>query len=150
MSLSKRCFAYVWLLLALLVSGCASVSMAPLEDDARAKSFTVRPDKSSIYVYRSETLGGAIPMSVTLNGKMAGQSGPKTYFLFEVDPGTHEISSVAENVSTLKLNTVAGKAYFVWQEVKMGMWMARTLLQEVDERTGRLGVEQCKRALSNF
>ena len=51
----------------------------------------------------------------------------------------------------MKLNTVGGKAYYIWQEVKMGMWMARTLVQEVDEETGRKGVGECKkRAQSNF
>lgn len=39
----------------------------------------------------------------------------------------------------------AGKNYFVWQEVKMGLWMARSALQTVDEATGRKGVAECKR-----
>lgn len=133
-----------------LVAGCATVPMASMEEDTRAKAFAVQPDKSSIYVYRSETIGGAIPMTVTLDGRVAGQSGPQTYYLFEVDPGMHEVSSIAENTSTVKLNTVAGRAYYLWQEVKMGMWMARSLLQEVDEATGRKGVAECKRAQSAF
>lgn len=124
--------------------------MAPLDDDARAKTFSVREGKSNIYVYRDESFGGAIPMTVALNGRVAGQTGPKTYFLFEVEPGTHEVSSLAENTSVLKLNTEAGKAYYVWQEVKMGVWMARTQLQQVDEATGRKGVAECKRAQANF
>ncbi len=89
-------------------------------------------------------------MTVALNGKVAGQTGPQTYFLWEVDPDPHEVSSLAENTSTLKLNTEAGKAYFIWQEVKMGLWMARSQLQQVDEETGRKGVAECKRAQSNF
>ncbi len=58
--------------------------------------------------------------------------------------------SIAENNATLKLNTEAGKSYFVWQEVKMGMWMARAQLQQVDEAIGRKGVVECKRAQANF
>lgn len=140
------------LLLAMLVlvTGCASVPMASLDDDAKAKAFSVKPDKSSIYVYRNETFGSAITMTVALDGKVAGQSGPQTYFLWEVEPGNHEVASHTENVSTLKLTTEAGKAYYVWQEVKMGMWMARSLLQQVDEETGRKGVLECKRAQSAF
>jgi hypothetical protein len=138
------------LLLTAIATGCASVPMASLEEDAKAKAFVVPAAKSSIYVYRNESIGGAIPMTVALNGRLAGQSAMLTYFVFEVDPGSHEISSVAENTSTLKLTTEAGKAYFVWQEVKMGMWMARSQLQQVDEQTGRKGVAECKRAQSNF
>lgn len=148
---AKNPFLFVAaLLFAATISGCASVPMAPMDDDAKAKSFVVREGKSNIYVYRNESFGGAIPMTVTLNGKVAGQSGPQTYFLFEVDPGTHEVGSVAENTATLKLDATAGKSYYVWQEVKMGVWIPRTQLQQVDEATGRKGVAECKRAQSNF
>ncbi len=121
-----------------------------MDEDTKAKSFVVRDGKSNIYVYRNESFGGAIPITVALDGKVAGQSGPKTYFMFEVDPGSHEVSSIAENNSVLKLDTVSGKSYFVWQEVKMGLWMARSQLQQVDEEKGRNGVTECKRAQSNI
>lgn len=132
------------------LSGCASVPMAAMAEDATAKSFAVQPGKSNIYVYRNETFGGAIPMTLTLNGKVAGQTAPQTYYLFQVDPGTHDVSSIAENTSALRLTTEAGKAYFVWQEVKMGLWMARTQLQQVSDDVGRKGVAECKRAQSSF
>lgn len=37
-----------------------------------------------------------------------------------------------------------GRNYFVWQELKMGLWMARGKLQEVNEATGRAGVLESK------
>lgn len=143
-------FVYAALLFASVVSGCASVPMASLDEDAKAKTFAVREGKSNIYVYRNESFGGAIPLTVALDGKVAGQTGPQTYFLFEVDPGTHEVGSIAENTSALKLDAAAGKSYYVWQEVKMGMWMARSQLQQVDEATGMKGVAECKRAQAPF
>lgn len=146
----QRFFLLLLVAVAALVTGCASVPMSSMEEDAKAKTFAVKEDKAAIYVYRNESFGGAIPMTVALDGKVAGQTGPQTYFMWEVDPGAHEISSIAENTSTVKLDTVPGKAYYIWQEVKMGMWMARTLVQEVDEETGRKGVGECKRAQSNF
>jgi hypothetical protein len=48
------------------------------------------------------------------------------------------------------MDAEAGKTYYIWQEVKMGLWMARSLLQEVDEETGRKGVSECTRAQSKF
>lgn len=143
-------FLYAGLVLAAVISGCASVPMASLDEDTQAKTFAVREGKANIYVYRNESFGGAIPMTVALNGKVAGQTGPKTYFLFEVDPGTHEVSSIAENTATVKLDTAPGKSYYVWQEVKMGVWMARSQLQQVDEATGKQAVAECKRAQANF
>ena len=133
-----------------VLSGCASVPMASLDEDVRAKTFTVREGKSNIYLYRNELFGGAIPMTVALDGKVAGQTGPQTYFMWEVDPGPHEVASHAENIITLKLNTEAGKAYYIWQEVKMGLWMARSQLHQVDEETGRKAVLECERAQSSF
>ena len=150
MRLGNKLFVSGFLVAASLLGGCASVPMASLDDDAKAKTFSVREGKSNIYVYRNETFGGAIPITVALNGKVAGQTGPNTYFLFEVEPGSHEVSSIAENNSLLKLNAEAGKSYFVWQEVKMGVWMARSQLQQVDEQTGRKAVAECKRAQAGF
>ena len=150
MKASNSFYLAILLLLTAFVTGCASVPMASMDDDAKAKSFVVGTDKSNIYVYRNESFGGAIPMTVALDGKVAGQTAMQTYFLFEVDPGLHEVSSIAENTSALKVNTETGKAYFIWQEVKMGMWMARSQLQQVDEEVGRKGVSECKRAQSNF
>ena len=150
MKSSNRSFLTILLLMALFVGGCASVPMTSMEEDTKAKSFAVPTNKSLIYMYRNETYGGAILLTVALDGKVAGQTGPRTYFLWEIDPGSHELSSFSENTSTLKINTEAGKAYFVWQEVKMGMWTARSQLQQVDEENGRKGVAECKRAQSSF
>jgi hypothetical protein len=138
--------AVALLLIALFAGGCANVPLASVEDDTRAKTHSVPAGKSVIYVYRNESFGGAIPMTVLLDRRTIGQTGAQTYFMFEVEPGEHEIGSLAENTSFLKLTTVADKAYYVWQEVKMGMWKARSLLQQVDDATGRAGVAESKRA----
>src|SRR4051812_38861876 len=76
-----------------LLAGCASVAMMPAEEDTRAKSFAVPPGKTNIYVYRNESLGAALSMPVSLDGKVAGNTAAKSYFLFQVNPGAHEISS---------------------------------------------------------
>ena len=138
------------LVFASFMTGCASIPMASMDEDTKAKSFLVRPDKSNIYVYRNESFGAAIPMTVALDGKVAGRTMSRTYLIWEVDPGPHEVSSIAEDTSTVTLNTEAGKAYFVWQEVKLGLWTARSQLQQVNEETGRKGVAECKRAQANF
>ncbi len=146
----RSVFALVPLLLVMLLGGCASVPMDSMDNDRASKQFDTPPDKSSIYLYRNENFGGAVLMTVTLDGRVAGQTGPKTYFHWLVDPGQHEISSVAENTSTLILNTRPGQAYYIWQEVKMGFWMARSLLQEMDTATGQAGVLECKKARSSL
>lgn len=128
----------------LLLTGCASVPMAPMEIDAKAKEFLPAPNKASLYVYRNENFGAAIPMTVSVNGKTLGQTAAQTYFRLNIMPGKYTVESHTENVSSHSLSAEAGKNYFVWQEVKMGMWSARSLLQQVDENTGRAGVIESK------
>lgn len=127
------------------VTGCASVPLTPLDADNAAKTYAVQPDKANIYLYRNENFAGAVTMPVMLNGKLMGRTAPKTYFLWEVPPGAHEIASIGESTATLKLNTLPGRNYFVWQEMKMGMWAPRSILQEVDESTGKAGVAESRR-----
>lgn len=140
----KKFIAVVSAVVVLLLSGCASVPMAPMDQDTKAKEFSPAPNKAALYIYRNESFGGAIPMTVAVNGKALGQTAAQTYFRLNIVPGKYNVESHAENVSSFPLTTEAGRNYFVWQEVKMGMWMARSLLQQTDETTGRAGVLESK------
>lgn len=129
-----------------VVSGCASVPMASAQKDSQAKSFAVSPGKSNIYVYRNESMGAAVKMPVVVDGMAIGDTAAKTYLLYQANPGKHTVVSKSENDSSLDLNTEAGKNYFVWQEVKIGVMSARSKLQLVDDATGKAGVGECKLA----
>ena len=126
------------------VTGCASVPMASPERDSQAKTFSVKPNKSNIYVYRNESMGAAVKLPVVVNGKIVGDTAAKTFMLLEVNPGKHKLVSKGETDSTLDLVTQPRANYFVWQEVKMGAWAASSKLQLVDEATGKAGVAECK------
>jgi len=132
-----------------LMSGCASVPMASPEADARAKEFKSHPSKGSVYIYRNETMGGAIKMPITLDGKVIGSSAPNTYFHLLVRPGKHTVNSLTENTATVDFNAKAGKKYFIWQEVKMGMWAAGSALHMQSESEGKRGVMECNLASPN-
>lgn len=136
-------YAAITLLLA-LIAGCASMPMATTEQDGQAKRFEVPPDRARIYLYRNEVIGAAIPMTVSFDGQLAGQTGSRTFFVWEVSPGSHQLASHAENVSSLIIDAEGGKSYYIWQEVKMGVFMARSRLQQVDEATGQAAVRECR------
>lgn len=140
----KRLLTVGVLITVVLASGCASVPMASVEHDTAAKSFATKPGRANIYVYRNETMGAAIKMPVALNGKLVGDTASKTYLLLDVAPGSHTVTSKTENDSSVTVNAVAGRNYFLWQEVKMGLMAARSNLQQVDEATGKAGVQECK------
>jgi hypothetical protein len=140
----KHLLLGAFLIAASVMSGCASVPMASDEKDVAAKTFKVQPGKSNIYVYRNESMGGAVKMEIDLDGKQVGTTAAKTYLLLTVDPGKHTLVSHAESDSTLAVDTKPGKNHFVWQEVKMGALYARSKLQLVDEKTGMAGIGECK------
>ena len=128
------------LLLAATLAGCASVPMGDAQQDAALKTFAVPKGKSALYVYRNESMGGAITMDVAVNGNPIGQTGAKTFLYKELAPGKYTITSKAENTDKLVVDAKPGRAYFVWQEVKVGFVAARTKLHLVDEATGKKGV----------
>jgi len=140
----KKLLALGALIAVVLASGCASVPMASPEQDTAAKSFATKPGKANIYVYRNETMGAAIRMPVALNGKLVGDTASKTYMVLEVAPGKHTMTAKTENDSIVTVDAAAGRNYFLWQEVKMGFAAARSNLQQVDETTGKAGVQECK------
>lgn len=134
------------LAVAALATGCASVPMADANHDAQAKAFVAPADQANIYVYRNESIGAAVKMPVSLNDRPVGKTVAKTYLLLTVPAGQHTLKSEAENDSVLQLATEAGRNYFVWQEVKMGVFSARNKLQLVDDAQGRKGVNESKLA----
>lgn len=134
--------------LALLAGACASVPMAPPEADRLAKEFKPTPGKANLYVFRDESFGGAIKMSVVLDGRLLGDTAKRTYLFTPVEPGKHTLVSKTENDSTLELDAKPGENLFVWQEVKMGVWAARSSLQLVPAANAKPRVEQCSLAVT--
>ena len=127
-----------------LLGGCASVPMASAEADASAKEFTSLSDKAKLYNYRNESLGSAVKLPVLIDNAWVGDTAAKTYIVRTLDPGVHTVLSKAEQDSVLQINAQSGQSYFVWQEIKMGLFAPRTLLHAVDEAVGRKGVTECK------
>ena len=131
------------LLAIILVTGCASVKKASVDRDSAAKLFKPNAEVAQVYVYRNETLGAALSMPVTVNGKLAGTTGPKSFFKFDLPAGKHTLTSQG-NKSVLDLTTQKGEIYYVWQEVKMGVMSGGSKLQVVDKAKGQKGVLQCE------
>jgi hypothetical protein len=132
--------------IAINLVGCASVNMGDAQQDAAAKKFVAPKDNAGVYVYRNESMGGAVKMEVGIDGKPIGKTAAKTFLYKEVTPGKHTITSKAENTDALELDAKPGMLYYVWQEVKMGFMSARSKLQLMDETQGKKGVLETKLA----
>jgi hypothetical protein len=114
--------------------------MGDPKQDSNAKAFVPKPNIAGVYIYRNESFGAALRMDVEVNGKPIGQSAAMTYFYLDVPPGKHTFTSKSENEDTITVDVLAGKLYYIWQEVKMGLLYARTKLTLVSEEEGRRGV----------
>jgi Protein of unknown function (DUF2846) len=126
-----------------LLAGCASVPMADTTADASAKQFTPVADKAVVYIYRNETFGAAVKMDVKVDGKPIGQTASETYFRVVLAPGHHTVDS-QDGTSTLDVDAQAGAVYYVWEEVKMGVWSANSKLHLQEAAKGQADVKDCK------
>lgn len=138
------------IILSLFATACASVPMHSKVEDQNAKQFKPSADKGKIYIYRNEMLGGITKIKLSLDGRSMGANAPKTFHVWEVEPGNHEVTCGAENSDNLKLNIEKGKIYYIWQEMKMGMVTAGCMLHNVTERKGQKGVLGCSLAKSGL
>lgn len=127
----------------ILMYGCASINSAPPELDASAKKFEKNESISQVYIYRNETLGAALSMPVTVDGKLAGTTGPKSFFKFDLPAGKHTFTSQGDK-SSIDIVTKNGELYYIWQEVKMGAFSGGSKLQLVDQDKGQKGVSECR------
>ena len=125
-------------------AGCASVPLAPKEADVAAKTFKPPPGQANLYIYRNERFGAAARLNIALDGSVLGDTAAMTYLYTPIAPGRHTIVSKAENDSEATIDAKADTNYFLWQEVKMGLWTVRSALRQMPEKTGRDGVLECK------
>jgi hypothetical protein len=129
------------------LAACASVQKAAPERDFAAKQFS-RPlkGKAALYVFRNESVGGMVKMSLELDGTALGETAPRTFHWVTISPGKHKLVGKGENDSVVEFTAKPGQNLFVWQEVKMGLLKAENHLELVDEERGRAGVVECELA----
>ncbi len=130
--------------LSLVSISCASVNLAEPVEDSTAKSFNVTAGKSNIYIFRNEDVILNTGVSIEVDGTPMGNTGAKTYILATVSPGQHIIIASGENTEQLELETVAGRNYFVWLEIRIGAVTNHGHLHVVNEQEGKKGVMESK------
>ncbi|MDR1662090.1 MAG: DUF2846 domain-containing protein [Azoarcus sp.] len=129
---------------ALALSGCASVPKGDDDLDAALKTFTAPGDVAGLYVYRYERASAITKMDVEVDGKSIGKTIARTYVYTVLEPGRHRIVSKAKNEDALELEAQPGRLYYVWQEVKPGVFSTRTKLHLVHELDGQTGVRKTR------
>jgi hypothetical protein len=139
----------VMLTATLLISGCASVDMAPKAESARAKEFNPPSQgNAGVYVYRDSFVGKALKKDVWIDGKCIGESAPDVFFYTEVEGGkNHKIDTESEfSPNTVELMFEAGKNYFIRQFIKMGVFVGGAGLEQIPEEQGKITVAKLEMA----
>lgn len=146
----KKIRIVLLLSLAAVISGCATVPMAPQTHDELRKRFD--PPSSGmagVYVYRNSSLGRALKKTLSLDGEVIGETANGVYFYQEVEPGSHVISTESEfGDNTLRFDAGAGSHYFFQQHLRMGVFVGGAYLKEKTKEEGMAAIKQCKLAKS--
>jgi hypothetical protein len=135
-----------------LLQACASVPMAPAEQDAASKTFTPPADgQAGLYVFRNSFVGKALKKDVYLDGALVGETANKVYFRRVIPAGAHTLATESEfgNNST-EFTAEPGKLYFFEQYIKMGLFVGGANLRAVSEEEGKKEVLKCKEALGSL
>jgi hypothetical protein len=125
----------------LLVTGCASTrQFVPLPDQAVKIQDS---SKGRIYVMRPAGAGSAVSMNVSDDGKPIGSTGAHGFLCWEREPGDTIVTSTSEGASKAALSVQPGVVYYIFQHVRMGLLMARSELEIVDEAKGQKVLKKC-------
>jgi hypothetical protein len=146
----KRVFLVAVIISVSLLIGCASVPMAPMEQDSALKAFSPpAADKAGLYIYRNCAIGKAVKKNVYVDGVLLGETANKVYFYKEITPGQHQISTESEfSENAITFQAVGGKNYFAEQYIKMGVFVGGANVKMVSEEEGMGEVRKCGLAKS--
>ncbi len=136
-------------IVAALAAGCGlssrAIEYSDQRTDAAGKTFAVTPGKANIYVYRDQAYMGETPLEVVLDERWSANTAGQTFFVVEVDTGTHLLRSRGDTESTLDLYAAPGQNLFVWLQVSPSVITVRGRMELKDEAEGKAAVLRCRR-----
>lgn len=145
----KAKLAFASSMVALLISGCASVPLESEEQSAEAKKFAA-PAKgmAGLYVYRDSSLGGALKKNVKINGKCLGESAPYIFFYEQLEGDKEHIVATESEFSDneLPLFMQADENYFVRQYVRPGVFVGGANLEVIPADKAKKAIKELKLA----
>ena len=144
----KNVFLGTVLFFVAILSGCASVPMAPKAQDDALKTFS-KPvsDNAGLYVFRNTFGGQALKKTLSLDGSVIGETANKTYFYREIAPGMHTLSTESEfSDNEITFHAESKENYFAEQYIKLGVFVGGANVKMVSEEEGKKGVLECQLA----
>ena len=132
----------------LILSSCAST----FQYNKIAQPNSNDKEMATIYVLRPSSFGSAIKFGIYQDEKLIGKLGPKSYLAWTVKTDGKELTimSKSKNKDILTIYPQAGKTYYIKQKVKMGIAIARTGLEFIEENEGKEILRKLKAPKSKY
>ncbi len=145
-SLFKRLVAISLLLVPVLFLSCVP-GYKYMVDQKTKPPFETKRGKAVLVIERTTSFNWSYVINNYLDGKMIGQTLGKSYFITEVQPGSHYVMGQAQNIAVARINFEADRIYFLQQSVYAGAFMMRTGFNVL---TAQDGVKQTAEEGSSF
>jgi hypothetical protein len=131
----------------LLATGCASVPMAPPDEDAAGKRFEPAPaGQAVLYVFRESVYGGAFSMPVMVGPRPLGNLAADTWFRVVLEPGSYEVRCNMETSASVPVQLSGGETRYVEAAIRFGLATPRCAMTEVNAATARTAILSGRRA----
>lgn len=135
---------FVLFALSIFLFGCVATKLTT-EELVSVKNQKPQDSKALIYIVRpSSYFGAAIKFNVKCDKVPIGSTMGGQFIFASLEPGKHEIVSSAENAAKLFLLAEPNKTYYIEQEVKMGLIVARNKLVRLNDNNGKAALNKCK------
>jgi Protein of unknown function (DUF2846) len=124
--------------ISLLFGGCATLGPKFTPDT------TAQPNRATVYVYRTGSMGAAIHPQVIANGVPLAELQPQGYFVYHAAPGELELAQKTEATTSVTLDVKAGETYYVKGSIGIGFFVGHPHLVIVTNDVGAKEIVECK------
>ena len=133
-----------------VLAGCASTPEASLSSDADAKRFDTAPNAAIVYIYRPTGAGRGVS-TIWVNGRLVGESLPRTFYRVPVRPGRTRITTSANDPGKLEFDTQLDGVYFVEARVEGETQSeAASTFRRITPEIGKAAIVSCCRMLETW
>lgn len=116
----------------LFLAGCGPSHMVVKEPCPDVRGIKPPTGKAALVIGRTTIFGGGINFENYLNKRFIGTTKGHSFFVTLVDPGDHYVTAHGENYAGMLVRFESDKTYYLQNEVRMGVFIARAKLNFTD------------------
>lgn len=126
----------------LLATACTSYKLTAPDRAVPALGTDFPASQARVCVLRTSVLAQAVTFPTRDDGVLVGATRGPTYFCYLAEPGPHDIAIEADEVEHAQIEAVAGRSYYLKQEVDNVFGYVKCRAVWVDEAAAKELLEQ--------